>query len=369
MTPQSFTSSRRQLLRHFAVAALLTTAQLSLGAATLPAGYLPPLPAGAFTIVIIPDTQGYVGKGTKATPTLQSPVTNIVFANHVRWIREHLREQNIAFVSQVGDIVDIDNETQWQLARQNMDVLHGLVPYGIAVGNHDMKVSGDAALFQHYFPAERYRGFKWYGGTFESSNEGEKHFGNNVNSFQLFSAGGMDFVFLHLECNAPDPVLAWASEILKRHVNRRAFISTHMDLGVIDKPKTDEGFSKDPQGRMRWSKIHRERGNTPEQMWEKLYRKHANLGFVFCGDQSRVTALHLTDIGDHGNTVHRLLSDYTSSGPLRLYRFLPAEDKVQVITYDTTMLQMTEATKYKSDRTSHQFSVEYRMSAIPPAKP
>ncbi|MEQ2009738.1 MAG: serine/threonine protein phosphatase, partial [Limisphaerales bacterium] len=62
-------------------------------------------------------------------------------------------------------------------------------------------------------------------------------------------------------------------------------------------------------------------------------------------------------------------SDYTSSGPLRLYRFLPAEDKVQVITYDTTMLQVTGTTKYKSDRASHQFSLEYRMSAAQPSRP
>ncbi len=366
---QSPASSGRHLLRRLAAAALLVCCPFDSRAATANAEPLPPLPDGAFSIVVIPDTQGYVGKGTKATPTLQSPVTNIVFANHVRWIRDHLREQNIVFVSQVGDIVDIDNDTQWQLARQNMDVLHGLVPYGIAVGNHDMKINGDAALFQQYFPAERYRGLKWYGGSFESTKEDEILFGNNVNSFQLFSAGGMDFVFLHLECNAPDPVLAWAGGILKRHAGRRAFISTHMDLGVIDKPMTEEGFSKDPQGRMRWSKIHGERGNTPQQMWEKLYRKHSNLGFVFSGDQSRVTALHLTDTGDHGNTVHRLLSDYTSSGPLRLYRFLPAEDKVQVITYDTTMLQMTGTTRYKPDRASHQFTLGYQMRAEQPAKP
>ncbi|MBI2497819.1 MAG: hypothetical protein HYV75_07900 [Opitutae bacterium] len=90
---------------------------------------LPPLPPGVFTVVVIPDTQAYLGQGTKRTPDSDAPVTNPVFENHVRWIESNRTAQNIVFVS---------------------------------------------------------------------------HVGNNVNSFQLFSAAGLDFVHLNLECNAPD---------------------------------------------------------------------------------------------------------------------------------------------------------------------
>ena len=87
---------------------------------------------------------------------------------------------------------------------------------------------------------------------------------------------------------------------------------------------------------MRWHKCHGERGNTPAQMWEKLYRKHPNLLMVLSGDQSRTSALRLDATGDRGNTVYGLLSDYTSSGPkLRIYRFFPDKDSIEVITYDT----------------------------------
>ena len=57
---------------------------------------------------------------------------------------------------------------------------------------------------------------------------------NNVNSAQLFSAGGMDFIHLNLECNAPDDVLAWADALLTRHSSHHALITTHMDLGIIE---------------------------------------------------------------------------------------------------------------------------------------
>lgn len=323
-------------------------------------------PPGAFTVVVIPDTQGYRGVRTKATPTSTDPLTNPVFANHIAWIRGHVAAQRIVFVSHVGDIVDIDNPEQWQLARQNLDGLFDVVPFGLAVGNHDMKSSGDASLFRTAFPAARFKAYSWYGGSFESSRPDEAQFGDNVNSYQLFSAGGLDFVFLHLECNAPDPVVAWADGVLTRFANRRALISTHMDLGIRDKPKTEEGFISDPKGRMAWSKVHGKRGNTPVQLWDKLYRRHPNLGFVFSGDQSRVTALRLEEKGDHGNTVHAVMSDYMSAGGLRLYRFLPQENRVRVITFDTTKRVLIDRMVYVPDYTQHQFSLAYPMS--PPSR-
>jgi hypothetical protein len=319
-------------------------------------------PEGSFTIVVIPDTQGYVGQGTKKTPASTDPVTNPVFENHVRWITANLATQRIVFVSHVGDIVDKDNKAEWTVARQWLDVLHGAVPYSLTVGNHDMKSDGNSALFQRFFGAERFRDFPWYGGTFEPARPTPDISGNNANSYQLFNAGGLEFIHLSLECNAPDDVLAWADALLTKYAQRRALITTHMDLGILDHPQTEEGFVTDPKGRMRWVKIHGKRGNTAVQMWDELYRKHANLGFIFCGDQSRCTALRLDTTGDHGNVVHALLSDYTSSGPLRLYRFLPSENRVQVITYDTTLHALTETARYVKDRGEHQFSLDYRMT-------
>lgn len=319
-------------------------------------------PAGAFTIVVLPDTQGYRGIATKAEPTSKDPLTNPVFANHIRWIRENVTAQNIVFVSHVGDIVDINNPAQWQLAQENLDGLRGVVPFGLAVGNHDMTKDGDASLFSAHFPAASFRQYPWYGGTFESAKPAEALYGDNVNSFQLFSAGGLDFVFIHLECNAPDPVVAWADALLTKYANRRALISTHMDLGIREKPTTGEGFISDPKGRMEWTKVHGKRGNSPAQLWEKLYRRHANLGFVFSGDQSRVTAMRFAEKGEHGNVVHELMSDYMSAGGLRLYRFLPSENKVRVITYDTTKRELIDRMVYVPDYTQHQFTVEYPMA-------
>ncbi|HEY1107032.1 MAG TPA: metallophosphoesterase [Opitutaceae bacterium] len=330
-------------------------------AAPAPAAGLDAPPPGAFTIVVIPDTQGYRGRATKSTPQSTEPLTNPVFENHTRWIVENRQAQNIVFVSHVGDIVDINNAEQWALARSCLDRLHGVVPYGLTVGNHDMTSRGDATLYQQQFPAKRFEAFPWYGGSYTHARPDQNVSADNVNSFQLFSAGGLDFLHLNLECNAPDDVLAWADGVLKQHAQRRALVTTHMDLGPVEKPKTNEGYITDPKGRMAWVKIHGARGNSAVQLWEKLFRKHANIAFIFSGDQSRSVAMKLAAKGDAGNTVHSLLSDYTSSGPLRLYRFIPAENKVVVLTYDTTKRALVDTMKNVPDRAEHQFEVAYRM--------
>lgn len=343
---------------------------------------LPRLPSGAFTVVVIPDTQHYIGAGTKLSRNAakqsksvddaadskklsdtgnNAAVTNPYLERHVDWIVANRNAENIVFVSHVGDIVEMDRPVEWAVAKKHLDRLRGVVPFGLTVGNHDMSSKGDARHFQAAFPAASFRKFDWYLDTFAGSEtDSNPHVAvNNVNSAQLFSAGGIDFLFLHLECNAPDNVLAWANDLIAAHKNRRVLISTHMDLGIVDRPKNQAGYIHDPKGRMRWVKIHGKRGNTAEQMWDKLYRKHANIDFVFSGDQSRVTAMKLIVTGDAGNQVTSLLSDYMSLGGLRLLRFVPSSNEVQVVTYDTTHDKLIESMPYVPGRDEHQFNRPY----------
>jgi hypothetical protein len=320
---------------------------------------LPPLPDGAFTIVVIPDTQSYRGKGCKSTPDSRDPVTNVNLESQIQWILAHQQEQNIVFVTHVGDIVDKNHEDQWVVARQHLDALRGVVPFALTVGNHDMSSKGDARLFQQFFPAASFAREPWYLESYQHDREDQHVSANNVNSAQIFSAGGLDFLHLSLECNAPDDVLHWADGLLRRHADRQAIITTHMDLGIAHKPKTTAGYIDDPKGRMHWVKIHGERGNSGVEMWEKLYRKHANLRFVLSGDQSRVTALRLEQQADDGHVTHSLLSDYMSQPVLRLMRFLPHQERVEVLTYEVAQGFLVERSRYVPDTPQHQFQLPF----------
>lgn len=316
----------------------------------------PTAPTGTFTIAVIPDTQHYRNVGDK-----KKTVSNPVFDSYVSWVSENIRPQRIAFVSHVGDIVDVNNREQWTVARRLMDRLHGKVPYGISVGNHDMKSDGDSSLFQEFFPASRYTGFKWYGGSYVNPKSKSKVSGNNANSFQIFSAGEMDFIIMHLECNAPDKVLAWVDEILAQHKDRRAIITSHMGLGPRQKPKQAEEFFTGAKGRMDWKKCHGKLGNTPQQMWDKCFKKHGNLFMICCGDQSRTQAMRQTAVGDHGNKVFELLSDYGSNG-LRVMRFIPEQNRIEVRTWNPTKKELCTTTKIVAAENEHQFDLDYNMS-------
>ena len=61
-------------------------------------------PRGSFTIAVIPDTQKYVVQAK--TNSEDGDLRNDVFASITDWIVKHRVEQNIVFVSHVGDIVE-----------------------------------------------------------------------------------------------------------------------------------------------------------------------------------------------------------------------------------------------------------------------
>ena len=100
-----------------------------------------------------------------------------------------------------------------------MDVLDDAVPYvpyGIAPGNHDMNSAGVATNYDLYFPVSRMSGYPWYGGYL-----GQNLFSftdpinrQNKNNFELFSAGGMDFIIIQLEYDMPGYAVAWANRVL-----------------------------------------------------------------------------------------------------------------------------------------------------------
>jgi len=220
--------------------------------------------------------------------------------------------------------------------------------------------SGDSSLFQEVFPKSRFESFDWYGGCFSNPSQKQSVSGNNANSFQLFTVGGMKFVALHLECNAPDNVLEWASSVLRKHADRRAMITTHMGWGPKDKPKQAEDYFVAPKGRMAWKKCHGANGNTPQQMWDKCFSRHRNVFLICSGDQSRTQAYRNVAHGEHGNQVHELLSDYGIYG-LRVMRFHPAEDQIEVRTWNPLKGQLCEGTKVVPDADQHQFTLTYEM--------
>jgi len=263
--------------------------------------------ADDFTIVVLPDTQYY----TVADRNLAQ-----FFYDQTVWVRENRDAYNIVAVIHNGDLVNNGDryQNQWTVADRAMSTLEtpedGLadgVPYGIAVGNHDLTefgVAGTAVSFNEYFGSSRFSGRAYYGG----------HYGkNNNNSWFTFSAGGLDFVVVNLEYDTTqDPaVLAWARSIFEMHPRAFGILNSHYLIG-----KTGNF------------------GAQGKAIYEAL-RDVQNLQIMTCGHVGAEAAR--TDVFE-GHPIHTMLADYQfeddgGGGKLRIWEFSPVRDEVTVRTY------------------------------------
>lgn len=262
-----------------------------------------------WTLVALPDTQKYVN-------VLDSNNWDHIFKNQTNWVKTNKSVENITFVTHEGDIVENRNlyEAEWISANESMSLLDKQVPYGVLPGNHDITGDfggGNTDFYNKYFPVGRYSSEKWWGGNFS----------RNDNNYEFFSAGGVDYIIIHLEfcptTTANRNVLAWASDVLKNNTNRSAIITTH-------------GFLYTNVSR--WVHIC----ESTEYIWDNLIYPNNNTFLVLSGHVHGEA--RRTDNNIAGRPVHQILANYQSwtnggNGFLRRMKFIPSQGKIEVKTY------------------------------------
>jgi len=289
----------------------------------------------AFNLVALPDSQCYSG-GPYNYDWCGSGGTPSIFYSQTKWIANNRAAQNIVFVTHLGDVTNDgdDNSTEWKVADTAMSYLEnpattGLpwgVPYGITPGNHDQTLDvGTTVEYNSHFGSSRFSGRSYYGGHYGS---------NNNNNYEFFSAGGMDFIIIHLENNPTSGAITWANNLLKTKSNLRAIVSSH-DMLL---PGNPAAFSS------AGSNIY------------KGLKTNPNLFLMLCGHEDGTG--QRTDTYS-GNTINSLMSDYQygtngGNGWLRLMKFVPSLNQIQVQTYSPY------TGKYHTT-SDDQFNLSYRM--------
>lgn len=242
----------------------------------------------AFRLVVVPDTQHYVEKGKpQNVPHLTA---------QMQWIRQNAGV--LSFVTHVGDIVQNGwNLDEWKRAVAAMDLIHGKVPYGTVIGNHDYHALSNRTNAQNYlkhFGPQRYQKFSWFRGA---SPDGR-------NTYQVVSGGGVRYLHLGLQWLADDRDLLWAQGVLARNPELPTIVTTHQYLGNGDPgPRTVRGRTRTGTGT-----------NSGHDLYHKLVEPFPQVFLVVCGHihgaggrRSGKTAL--------GRTVHEVLTDFQEDRP------------------------------------------------------
>lgn len=271
----------------------------------------------SFTVVLLPDTQNYSEK---------YPATYVA---QTMWIRQRAEKDNMKFAIHLGDIVQYaDREGEWKSANRAMEIIDGVLPYSMVPGNHDMvnknkRLTRDTTLYNKYFPPARFSNEPWYGGHLGKKND---------NNYCYFEGGGEKFMVVSLEFAPSDEALKWAGEVIGKHPHHRVIVATHNYL-------TRKGRDvKAPTS-------YKIAGNSGEQMWQKLIRKHKNIFLVASGHVLGVNLQKSTN--DHGGIVYEMLTDYQGlpnggDGWLRTLKFVPGENKIYVEVYSPLLKEFDE---------------------------
>jgi Secretion system C-terminal sorting domain len=273
-----------------------------------------------FTIIGLPDTQYYsenLGGGEGSIST---------FIAQTDWIVNNRVDSNIVYVAHFGDCVQDGDEIEqeWINASEAMSYLEdpsttGLlngIPYGVAVGNHDMTPwdDGTTNLYNKYFSISRFSGRNYYGGHYGSDND---------NHYDFFQVGLLKFIVIYIKYgefdNNPD-ALHWANNLLSTYNDRLGIVVSHRILE--DESGTQVDFTREGQ-----------------TIFDSL-KGNSNLFLMLCGHYTEDG--RRTEKNDAGKPVYIFMSDYQDfsnggNGYLRIMKFNPLNDSIYVSTYSPTL--------------------------------
>jgi hypothetical protein len=262
------------------------------------------------------------------------------------WIKDNRDAFKIKLVTQAGDIVNRDNEEnpasgelpssqQWTNAKNAMGVLNGVVPYIMAVGNHDLGVGDGTAQdrstqFNTYFPpSANPLNDPAQGGILKGVFE-PGHYENAY--YELHAPDGRNMLVFSMEFWPTDAMVAWANRIAAqpKYADYTAMLLTHSYLNWNNVRLNNDGssYAIGASGDF----------NDGEQLWQKLVSQNKNFEMTISGHVGGDGNAYLKSTGVDGNVVHQMMLDTQwetngGDGWFRVMEFLNDGKTVHVRTF------------------------------------
>jgi len=321
---------------------------------TQPQAAFAPSPDATWSMVVLPDTQNYA----------KSSVNLPLFFQQTNWIKDNRDAYNIQLVLQEGDIVNQNSQEQptsgdqtadqqWANARAAMSVLDGVVPYVMAVGNHDLGTTSAQSRFTQfndYFKAADNPLVDPAQGGILRGTMAPNRLENAY--FELAAPDGRKLLVFSLEFWPRQAAVDWANGIAAQpqYEDHTAVLLTHSYMNW-DETRWNTGATV----------YGLTDGNDGPEMWNELVRKHGNFEMTFNGHIGGDGVGFMRSVADEGSAVYQMLlnSQFETNGGngwLRLVEFLEDGTTVRVRTY-SPFLDL-----YRTDP-ANQF--EIRLSPLP----
>ncbi|TMR96330.1 metallophosphoesterase [Nonomuraea basaltis] len=262
-----------------------------------------------FSIVHFTDTQ-YISEGAVEQETAEErAVWESAYAGIVNWIGANKDQRKISYVAHTGDIIENNIRTpadeamrqqvvgEFEVSSRQQRVLDDAdIPNGVIAGNHDNQSgteNGPDAIYNKYYGPSRYQTASqgWqhakYGGPWKE--------GDNQNHYDLFSAGGLDFVVVGLSYGVTREEAEWADSVFKKFPNRNGILLSHDYIVPSANPDgRGAGFAA-PDGSM---------------LYKTVVEKNPNVFLILAGHEHGVGTNVKPKVGQIGNGVVELLADY-----------------------------------------------------------
>ncbi|WP_136706386.1 metallophosphoesterase [Agromyces sp. H66] len=262
-----------------------------------------------FSIAHFTDTQ-YLSEGAVEQETPEErAIWESAYAGVTEWIAANAESRRIAYVAHTGDLIENNIRTPASDAMQEQVVgefevssdAHATlddagVPNGVIAGNHDNRSgteNGPEAIYNRYFGPDRYRAAAgaWqqaeYGGSWRE--------GDNQNHYDLFSAGGLDFVVVGLSYGVTREEAEWADGVFKQFSDRNGILLSHDYLAPSTQPDGRNARFTAPDGAM---------------LYDRVVADNPNVFLILAGHEHGVGTNVKPNVGEIDHGVVELLADY-----------------------------------------------------------
>ncbi|MDX2543309.1 LamG-like jellyroll fold domain-containing protein [Streptomyces sp. WI04-05B] len=286
-------AGRRSFLRATALIGAAATTSVALPTAAeavtdkARSSWRPDTDSRRFTLAVMPDTQYlFDGPSIDKTPVEAS----------LRYLLEHGRDENIVFLSHLGDLTQNGAAPEIAAIGEAFRLLDRRgVGYSVLAGNHDVRSSTTdqrgASPYLDVFGPDRFKGKRTFGGA---SADG-------YNTFHVFRAAGREWLVLALDWRLSDKGYAWAKDVLAKHPALPVILTTH-ELVVEDDSLSDYG----------------------QQLWDRLIADHDQIFLTLNGHYWPAGRATRKNAAGHDVELH--LTNYQNryfggAAMIRLYRF------------------------------------------------